>query len=191
MQYCIWWQFDYTIITDLYNSPKSLFHRHRNKNCLQRTSLCKRLLIDGPALDNSINNRSLTLYGTMERYNTGSFVSGTGANATVKFSGSTAQSLGGMLGDFTGSNSFNNLEIDNASGLDINLNGEIEVSGNLLLTNGNIRTTGTNTLTITNTATNCVLPSGAPLFIGDGPLMKKINQGDSFIFPIGKGTHPQ
>ena len=51
------------------------------------------------------------------------------------------QSLGGPTGDFTGVNKFNNLEINNDAGLDIGLNGSVEVNNELLLTNGIINTT--------------------------------------------------
>ena len=125
----------------------------------------------------------------MERYNTGAFNSGSGANATVSFAGSSAQTIGGILGDFTGANAFNNFEINNSAGLTINAGGAVEIAGNLLLSNGNIVTTSTNTLAITNTAINCVTPAGgSSSSYVDGPLTKKINQGDSFVFPLGKGT---
>ena len=57
----------------------------------------------------------------MERYNTGAFISGTGASpaSTVSFAGPAVQTLGGPTGDFTGANKFNNLEINNAAGLNI------------------------------------------------------------------------
>jgi hypothetical protein len=182
---------NYTFVADLYSTIPKLHFTGSGIRTLPNKdiTICKQLLIDGPALDNSINNRKLTIQGTMEHYNTGTFISGSGAGATVSFAGSSAQNFGGSLGDFTGSNSFNNLEINDPAGLTINAGGEIEVSGNLLLTNGTIHTTPANILTITNSAINCVIPSGgsAVSFV-DGPLNKKINQGDNFIFPIGKGS---
>jgi hypothetical protein len=181
---------DYTLIADLYTSVPNLHFTGTGTRILPNKDLtiCNQLLIDGPTLDNSVNNRQLTIQGTMERYNTGAFRSGTGANATVSFAGSSEQNIGGSLGDFTGSNAFNNLEIDNGAGLVVNTNGEIEVANNLLLTNGNIVTTNTNKLTITNTAINCVFPAGgSSSSYVDGPLTKYINQGDDFVYPIGKG----
>ncbi|MBN2349507.1 MAG: hypothetical protein JXJ22_11740 [Bacteroidales bacterium] len=182
---------DYGIVADLFSSVPNLHFTGSGKRTLPNKDLtiCKKLIIDGPVLDNSINNRKLTILGTMELYNTGAFISGSGVGATVSFSGSEAQTIGGSLGDFTGTNSFNNLEINNPAGLSINANGEIEVSGNLLLTNGTIQTDSANTLTINNVAINCVIPSaGSSSSFVNGPLIKKINQGDSFLFPIGKGT---
>jgi hypothetical protein len=180
----------YTLIADLYSSVPNLHFTGTGTRVLPNKDLtiCNQLLIDGPTLDNSVNNQKLTIQGTMERYNTGAFISGTGANATVSFEGADAQTIGGALGDFIGTNAFNNLKIDNLSGLSINAGGAIEVEGNLLLTNGNIVTSTTNTLTITNTDVNCVFPEGggAASYV-DGPLTKYINQGDDFKFPLGKG----
>ena len=149
-------------------------------------TVCTQLKIDGPTVDNSVYNRKLTIQGTMERYNTGVFTSGTGSGATVTFAGSAAQTVGGALGDFTGTSAFNNLEISNAAGLTVNTGGGIEVKNNLLLTSGLITTSSTSSLTISNTSINCVTPAGgsATSFVS-GPLIKKINQYDNFQFPIG------
>ncbi len=181
---------NYVLIADLYTSIANLHLVGSGSRILPDMDLtiCRQLLIDGPILDNSLNNRKLTIQGTLERYNSGAFIRGSGAGATVSFTGTATQTIGGILGDFSGSNSFNNLEINNPAGLTINSSGEIEVTGNLLLTNGTIQTTLTNKLTITNEEINCVIPSGgsSSSFV-NGPLYKKINQGDNFHFPIGKG----
>ena len=112
-------------------------------------TICNQLIINGPILDNSVNNRKLTIQGSMSRLGTGTFKSGTGAGATVTFAGSGLQTIGGALGDFTGTNAFNNFEINNVSGLRINDAGAIDVTGNLLLTNGLINTSASRKLTIT------------------------------------------
>ena len=182
---------DYTLISDLYSSIPKLYFSGTGVRTLPNKDLtiCTRLLIDGPTLDNSVSNKKLTIEGTMERYNTGKFISGSGAGAIVSFEGSGAQTIGGALGDFTGTNSFNHFTINNSSGLTVNAGGAMEVAGNLLLTAGNITTSSANALTITNTAINCVVPSGGSLSsYVDGPLTKKINPGESFFYPIGKGT---
>lgn len=184
----------YTIVADLYDNIPNLLFSGTGTRILpdKDLTICTSFKISGPTVDNSVYNRNLTMLGSMERYNTGVFNSGTG---TVSFAGSSAQSIGGaaFTGDFTGTSAFNNLEINNTSGLTINTNGAIEVNGNLLLTNGLINTsTATNSkLTITNTAINCVNPLGgsASSYI-NGPLIKKINQGDNFSFPIGQGNLP-
>ena len=181
----------FTIVADLYTSIPKLHFTGTGIRYLPNKDLtiCQQLLIDGPTLDNSVNNKKLTIQGTMERYNTGEFISGSGAGAIVSFAGSAAQIIGDTLGNFTGTNAFNHFEINNSAGLIINDGGAIEVAGNLLLTNGIITTDTLNTLTITNTTINCVTPLGgsATSFV-DGPLIKNINQGDNFVFPIGRGT---
>jgi len=182
---------DYTLISDLYSSIPKLYFTGTGTRTLPNKDLtiCTRLLIDGPTLDNSVSNRKLTIQGTMERYNTGKFLSGTGTNAIVSFDGSAAQTIGGSFGDFTGTNKFNHFAINNGSGLTVNTGGAIEVAGNLMLTAGNITTSSASALTITNTSVSCVIPSGgsASSYV-DGPLTKKINQGESFWYPLGKGT---
>ncbi len=126
--------------------------------------------------------------GSFERYNNGRFNSGSGSSAAVEFAGSSAQTIGGVLGDFTGANAFNDFEINNGAGLTVNSNGSIEVNGNLWLTNGLISTSATNKLTINNFSVSCVIPDGGSnVSYIDGPLVKKLNQGDPlFRFPVGK-----
>ncbi|SDB81321.1 beta strand repeat-containing protein [Williamwhitmania taraxaci] len=182
----------FTIIADLFSSIPKLHFTGTGVRALPNKDLtiCTQLLIDGPTLDNSVSNKKLIIQGTMERYNTGAFICGSGAGAIVSFAGSAPQIIGGTLGDFSGANAFNHFEINNPTGLTINTGGAFEVGGNLLLTNGNITTNSTSKLTITNTAINCVTPSGGSVssFV-DGPLIKSINQGDDFIFPLGKDTN--
>jgi len=177
----------YSIVADLYDQVPNLLFTGTGSRILPNKDLtiCNILKINGPTLDNSVNNRKLTIQGSME-ITSGAFNSGTGSNATVSYAGAAAQTTGGSKGNFTGSNAFNNLEINNSSGLSINSGGSAEVKGNLLLTDGLINTTSTATLSITNTSTSCVTPSGgsSTSFV-NGPLTKKINQGDSFLFPVG------
>lgn len=183
----------YTIIATLYDALPNISFTGSGSRVLPNKdlSVCRKLVINGPALDNSVNNRKLTLMGTMERYGTGAFISGTGEapSATVTFGGSSAQSLGGSLGNFTGTNRFNNLEINNPAGLTIGSGGAAEVGNQLLLTNGIITTSATASLTVMNPAITAVTPEGgsSSSFIS-GPLTKYIVNGDAFVFPLGKGT---
>ncbi|HOU96140.1 MAG TPA: HYR domain-containing protein, partial [Bacteroidales bacterium] len=178
----------YTIIADLYDIIPKIHFTGGGTRVLpdKNLTVCKQFLIDGPTVDNSVYNRKLTIKGSMERYNTGTFISGSGSNATVSFAGTSAQAIGGATGNFAGINSFNNLEINNSAGLSINTSGDIEVTGNLLLTNGLINTSLTSTLKLKNTSANCVFPSGgsASSYIS-GPLTKTINQYEEFLFPVG------
>jgi gliding motility-associated-like protein len=178
----------YTIIADLYDDIANIVFSGTGTRVLPNKDLtiCNQFKIDGPTVDNSVYNKKLFIKGTMERYNTGAFNSGSGAGAIVSFSGTGSQTLGGVLGDFTGSNAFNNFEINNSAGLRINDAGAIDVAGNLLLTNGLINTGTNRKFTITNSAINCVFPAGGSVnsFI-DGPLIKKISLYDNFLYPIG------
>jgi len=173
----------YDVNADLYSSvPRLTFSGFGTRILPDKDlTICKQLQINGPKLDNSVNNRQLNIQGTM-LLTAGSFSSGTGDGATVSFVGSSAQTIQ----DFNGLNAFNNLEINNSAGL--TLTGQIDVAGKLLLTSGLITTTSSNILKITNFSVSCVTPTGgsSTSYI-DGPLMKKINQGDPvFIYPIGK-----
>lgn len=181
----------YTNIASLYNSVPNLVFSGTGTRTLYNKDLtiCNRLVIDGPTLDNSVNNKKFIIGGSMEIYNTGRFLSGTGAApaATVSFAGTSLQTIGGPTGDFTGLNSFNNLEIDNPSGLTIGVNGSISVTNSLLLTDGVINTSATNSLTIDNISETAVVPDGgsASSFV-NGPLIKQIANGQSFLYPLGK-----
>ncbi|MCW3785919.1 T9SS type A sorting domain-containing protein [Plebeiibacterium sediminum] len=173
---------DYNILSDLFNNAANLLFSGTGTRTLPDAdlSICKQLVIDGPVLDNSLYNRTIYVNGSFIRQS-GTFNSGSGDNATVSFTGDTEQFIGGFTGV---NNALNNLEINNSAGL--TLNDDIEVKGKLLLTNGLINTSATETLTITNTSMNCVTPaSGKANSYVNGPLTKRMNQSDSFIFPIG------
>lgn len=179
----------YNIIADLYHTVPNLTFSGTGERRLPATDLtiCKKLEINGPVLNNYYNKK-LTIQGTMERYGTGAFTSGSGVGATVSFAGDAAQTVAGTLGDFKGTNAFYNLEIDNSLGLTINDPGVVEVKGNLLLTNGLIHTSASSTLTIINTSENSITPAGGTnTSYVDGPLSKMINATDAFDFPVGKG----
>ncbi len=109
----------YIIISGQYTSLPNLFFTGTGQRIIPNSDLtiCRRLVIDGPAMDNSVNNRKITILGTMERINTGIFSSGTGVfpAATVIFTGSTTDDRW-ATGDFTGTSRFNNLEINNPAG---------------------------------------------------------------------------
>jgi hypothetical protein len=180
---------NYSIIASQFSTVPNLSFTGTGVRVLPNRDLtiCNRLLIDGPVLDNSVNNRGLVIRGSMEKYNSGAFRSGSGSNATISFQGLAAQTFGGT-GSFSGTDALNNLEINNGSGLTLGA-GSVEVAGNLLLTNGIITTTSANRLVITNALSTCVTPSGGSTtsFVA-GPLTKSIPSGSSFIYPIGSGT---
>jgi hypothetical protein len=183
----------YTIVSGVYTSVPNLIFSGTGTRILPNADLtvCKRLVIDGPLLDNSVNNRKLNLQGSFERYNTGSFRSGTGAYpaATVSFSGSAAQLLGGTTGNFTGSNRFWNIEINNAAGLTLNVGADIEVGNQLMLVNGVVSVPPAGRFILLSTSQSAVVPAGgsATSWVS-GPLTKQIINGESFLYPLGRGA---
>lgn len=184
---------NYTIVSGVYTSVPNLIFSGTGRRILPNADLtvCRRLVIDGPVLDNSVNNRKITLGGTFERYNSGAFRSGTGTYpaATVSFSGPAAQVAGGITGDFSGSNRFWNMEINNPAGLTINNGGRIEVGNQLMLTGGVISTNTAGSFVLLSTSSSAVIPVGgsASSYVS-GPLTKQIVNGDTFIFPLGRGS---
>lgn len=183
----------YTIIATLFNTVPNIFLTGTGVRKIPNIDLtiCKRLVIDGVQFDNSINNRRLIVKGTMEKYNSGVFISGYGdyPAATVTFEGTTRQSIGGTTGNFDGPSGFNNLEINNPSGLEIAVSGSIEINNQLLLTNGVIYTTSSNNLVHRNISASSVIPEGGTSnsYIS-GPFTKYVFSGDSFVYPVGRET---
>lgn len=178
----------YTIVTGTFSSFPNLFFTGTGTRILPSKNLtvCHRLVINGPLLDNSVNNRRLTILGTMELYGGGAFNAGSGANAVVSFAGSAPQFLGGTLGNFSGSNRFNILEINNPNGLTINASSVIHTNY-LYLTNGVIKAGSGATFSVLNTSSLAVTPvGGSSSSYVDGPLTKLIPAGGSFQFPLGK-----
>lgn len=182
----------YIIVSGPYSSVPNLIFSGTGTRILPNTDLtiCKRLVIDGPLLDNSLNNRKLTILGTFERYNSGAFRSGTGSSpaATVSFSGSAVQTLGGSTGDFTGTNRFWNFEVNNPAGLVIADGGDVEIGNQLILTNGVVSVPASGRLALLSTSPAAVVPAGgsAASWVS-GPLTKNIVNGDGFLFPLGRG----
>ncbi|NPA37614.1 MAG: T9SS type A sorting domain-containing protein, partial [Chlorobi bacterium] len=136
------------------------------------------LTIDGPVLVCKYDN-DIYLKDTLNLVS-GSFDANN--SSTVIFNGSSAQVITGN--GFTDSNNsdFVNLEIDNSAGL--NLNTDVEITGNLYLTSGVINCDETNTLTITNSTEDCVLGGSNSSYVA-GPLYKNIISSQSFVFPVG------
>lgn len=183
----------YIIVSGVYTSVSNLFFTGTGTRILPNADMtvCKRLVIDGPVLDNSANNTKLTILGTFERYNSGAFRSGTGSfpSATVTFAGSAAQSVGGTTGDFSGSDRFYNMEISNPAGLTISDGGIIETANQLILSNGVISTSSTGRLVLLSTSSSAAVPvGGSSTSYVSGPLTKYITNGDPFVYPLGRGA---
>ncbi len=127
------------------------------------------------------HNKRVILKGDVT-FSQGSFDAGSGANAFVEFSGSAQQQL---TGDFTGSNAFNNFEIDNSNG--VVLNSTVEIDDELHLTLGKITTTASNVLRLNSLSESAVTGESNDSYIA-GPLQKKISAGGDFVFPVGDGS---
>ena len=142
-------------------------------------TICDTLLIDGPTVDNSLNNNQITMHGVF-KLQSGKFLSGTGSNATVIFNGTSPQHL---QGDFTGTNALNNLTIN--TGSTVTLSQNILIESDLSLTEGIINADG-NTVILPNTAS--VIPSGGQgsSFVS-GVVQADLDDGANFTFPVGKG----
>lgn len=181
---------NYSIIANQFSSIPKLWFSGSGYRILPNKDLtiCTQLKIDGPTVDNTVNKRTLYILGTMERYNTGEFLPGTGSTATVVLAGANPQVIGGTTGNFNSIRYwFNNLEINNDKGVTVNNGGDIYVSGNLILTNGVVNTGAGRRLLLYNTSPTSAIVTGGSSFV-NGPLVKRILPGGEFSFPIGKGT---
>lgn len=116
-------------------------------------------------------------------FDEGSFEAGFGSEAVVVFNGSSSQLVRGVK-PFTGTDDFNNIEIDNTAG--ISLNNPVDLYDHLTFTSGIIYTDVVNILTLKSTADNIVSGAGSGRFV-DGPLNKEvgISTSDLFDFPVG------
>ncbi|NOQ27755.1 MAG: hypothetical protein GQ564_20520 [Bacteroidales bacterium] len=184
---------DYTIIADRLDTIRGIYFTGTGKRILPDKDLviCDTLKIISATLDNSVNERNLTINGAFQRLSSGAFLSGSN-DATVIFAGSSPQTLGGADGEFTGTNGLNNFEINNSSGL--TLNSPLEINKILTLTDGIITTTSTNILKMIingdGDADGIVLPAagGSSSSYIDGPMSKNLFGGKDFTFPIGDGS---
>jgi hypothetical protein len=137
------------------------------------------LAIDGADLINEYD-QEIEMKGDMALLS-GTFEAGSGTSAIVHMSGTAVQNISG---NFTGSNGFNILKVNNANGL--TLSGNIDIEKRLDLLNGTINT-GANNLTIKYNAT--INPStGSMSSYINGKLVKEMLSGNSFTFPIGDGA---
>lgn len=184
----------YTVIASQFDAvPNMVFSGTGNRILPAKDlTICRRFVINGPTVDNSVNNRKLTMLGSVERYGSGFFMCGSGPNAIVSLSGTTPQTIGGPLGDFYGSCVFATLEINNSSGVIIGTNGVIATS-KLRLTKGNITTSASNKLYVFGGIGAATPANGTPESFVNGPLLARITPGSYFQYPVGKGTdlsHP-
>ncbi len=145
--------------------------------------ICGNLNLNGGILQN-INNRNIIVRGNITKQSTGNFRAGLGGigTASVILQGSTAQTVSGSF--TTDDYAFNNLVIDNPAGVTF-LSGEKQVRGNITLQSGRLTTTTAALLRVLRVAT---LTQASEASFVSGPMAKEMTIGNSFTFPIGKGS---
>lgn len=133
------------------------------------------LTISAGNLDNTINNRLITLYGNWISSVSGGYKSGTGK---VTLTGGNAQSI-----TSTGGENFYNFEVNKTTGTIATLNSVVNINRLFTLTSG-IVNTETNLLTMTWDDPNA-LSGGSTTAYVDGPLRKFVRNSSTFTFPVG------
>ncbi len=135
---------------------------------------------DGAVLDNT-NNVDIQIKGDVI-FNSGTFKAENGA---VIFNGSNNQTVTGLT-NFTADDggSLYDLEINNTAGVTIDNGYKVEVSHDVIFTDGVIHTDEGGDLTITNTAETAGDGGSSSSYV-QGPLKKKMGNGGSFTFPVG------
>jgi len=136
------------------------------------------LHINGASLINN-NDRNLTLKQNLI-FDAGSFDSGDNG-ARVIFSGTSLQVLEGTQA-FTGANGIDYLQINNANGLAITT--DVNIDSYLNLSNGIIFNNSGKSLVVNSNLSSAIIGGGASSYV-QGPLTKLVNNSDSFSFPIG------
>ena len=142
------------------------------------------LVINGGVFNpGSGSTNIIRVNGNMTVAGAASMNSGADAAGGQRFTfGGTSLQL--LTGNFTGSRAFNRLQINNNAGL--TLVGDVTINRELLLTNGLINP-GSNRMLIELNGGATPTAGSATSFV-NGKLYKVLNFGQSFEFPIGKGT---
>lgn len=124
------------------------------------------------------HDKNLNIQGDIT-FTDGSFDAGNGSNAEIIMDGSSLQTI---TGSFEGFNAFNDLTLQNSSGLEIM--DSIEVDETFTLTSGMVYVPDTGLVTLNNTNSGALSGAGASRYI-QGPLSKKIQNGSDYTFEIG------
>ena len=105
-------------------------------------------------------------------------------SSTIQFDGSTAQVIAESAGAGTDGISYNNVSINNsfATAPQLTLEGDIDINGDLALTDGIIESTSS---TMVNFADNATTSAASNASFIDGPVQK--TGDDAFVFPTGDG----
>ncbi|MEK6479894.1 hypothetical protein WJR50_20290 [Catalinimonas sp. 4WD22] len=184
---------DYPVLTDLPNIRRVIFSGSGERVLPNNLSLnvCEDFDIRGDVEVIVFDgNSTIHVKGNVYKSNDSQFDNG-GGSSRIVMEGLSAQSI---QGNFTGTDAFNELEIDNPAGVtivnaadatrSISANQDIVINENLILTNGVLTTNGNNTLTIASGGTYI---GGSAISYVNGPLTQNnIVLNATYRFPIGK-----
>ncbi|MEM9830858.1 MAG: T9SS type A sorting domain-containing protein [Bacteroidota bacterium] len=186
----------YAVLTDLPNIRRVIFSGSGSRTLPNNFTLnvCEDFDIRGTTnLVIPDGNSTVIVRGNVYKSDASAFDNG-GGNSHITMAGSSPQIISG---DFTGSDAFNELEINNAAGVTvinaadvtrgISANQTIEVEGQLDLTNGQITTNANNPLRILASVGATTSGGSAASFV-NGPLQAVLNDNQSFTFPVGKSS---
>lgn len=141
------------------------------------------MLVGGKGMDIGTVARETHLEGNMEKLtnpSSGSIQDGTGG-AKLVLDGIVPQTI---TGDFTGASDIPTLELNNGTGLTID--GNVDISEKLMLTDGNIFTDDSKVVHLTSDAVQVEPIGGQPNSFIDGPMQWTLsNTSASKKFPIG------
>ena len=136
---------------------------------------------NGTRLSNTLHNKNLYISGDWinENASTNMFIPGTG---TVFFEGSTLQDINVAARETF----FNLTMINTGDGAEVfNGNSGIDVTHKLTLTSGVLKSALGKEVRLTNTNASIAITGGSSASHVDGPLSKRIINGQSFTFPVG------
>ena len=134
---------------------------------------------DGTTLRNTLHNRNIFIQGDWinENSGTGSFLPGTG---TVFIEGSNPQQM-----IVAATERFYNFRMNNPQGLDLAGAAGIEITRRLTLSQGNIFSYAGRPVSLVNTSPTLAVSGGSEASFVDGPLRKRIINGQAFEFLVG------
>lgn len=133
---------------------------------------------------NTTVNGTLTVAGT-GIFSLNGFSLTYGSSSTVEYAGSSAQTTNST--ELPSSGGPNSLTVNNSNG--VTLGGNVNIAGNLTLTNGLLKLGG-NDLTLGTLATIAGTPSSTSMVVatGAGQLRKAFAAAGNFLFPVGDNT---
>lgn len=184
---------DYPVLTDLPNIRRVIFSGSGERVLPNNLSLnvCEDFDIRGDVEVIVFDgNSTIHVKGNVYKSDDSQFDNG-GGSSRIVMEGSSSQSI---RGNFTGTDAFNELEIDNPAGItivngadvirDIPANQDVVVNKTLVLTSGVLTTNANNTLTIASGGT---YTGGSASSYINGPFTQNnIITNATYRFPIGK-----